>query len=176
MKGIRIVVAVALIGVGTAAAQEAPSSGAVRSYSESLSTGIYESTMTANISAYKETGGLQYAEYLIDTDAGDHVWCRTEEFSLSVTPRSASLTFVPSVEESCPDPKLVTVVCRVSDDSNTVRDVCTAEVTNAAVRQVSHVAARELWGMDCAVAVGELSASEVWGVASNSRATFTPAQ
>jgi hypothetical protein len=175
MRRILFAVTVSLLGAGIAAGQETAPDGAVRTESELLTTEIYEASVIVNVSAFQERGGLRYAEYLIDTDGGDHQWCRTENFSLAVSPRSASLTFMPAVEESCPDPKLVTVVCRVSDDSNASRSVCNDRAMSSTVVQNSHYVSRELWGMDCAVAVGEFSASDVWGLASMSRTIIVPA-
>ena len=175
MRRIFFVVTLLFFGAGIAAAQETAPSGAVRTETEFLTTGIYETSVTVNVSAYQERDGLQYAEYLIDSDDGEHQWCRTENFSLTVTPRSASLTFMPMVEDSCPDPKLVTVVCRASDDTDAVRSVCNDRAMSSSLVQNSHYSSRELWGMDCAVAVGELSASDVWGYASTARTVFAPA-
>lgn len=174
MKRTPCIAAVALVETGIAAGQDVSPNGNDRSDSEFLTTGICESKLTVSISAYKEMRALLCAEYLIDTDTADQHWCRREEFALSVTPHGASLTFMPEVEESCPDPKLVTGVCRVDDESQVSRDVCVHRPSGATATQNSHTAARELWGMDCPVAVGELAASGVWGLASRSRAAVTP--
>jgi hypothetical protein len=174
MRRIVLAVAVGLLA-GSAVAQNAVDNGAVQRKIQQLEVDVYGPPVTIYVLGLKDSEGegIQYAEYRIATNDGIDQWCRTEQFDLIVTPGGASLTFTPEIEESCPEPRQVTVVCRVRGDRTGYQDTCNHRVNYHGVGQNAHDMAREMWEMDCSVAVGEFAADDAWGRAFLSHSQYT---
>jgi hypothetical protein len=172
MRRILLAVAVGLLA-GSAVAQNAVDNGAVQRDIQQLEVDVYGPPVTIYVAGVEDSEGIQYAEYHIETDDGIGQWCRTEQFDLIVTPGGASLAFTPEIEESCPEPRQVTVVCRERGNRTGYQDSCNERTTYHGDGQNYHYLAREMWEMDCSIAVGEFAYSDAWGRAFMWRSQYT---
>jgi hypothetical protein len=101
-------------GLSSSRAQEAAGDRDTLIPAKSLNTGFALADATANIESLVRLGAptTGHAQYSVSYRDGRHDWCRTEVFDLKVTPYGATLSFVPALSDSCPDPRPVTAVCR----------------------------------------------------------------
>jgi hypothetical protein len=147
----------AMPGIAPSHAQEVAGDRATLTPARSLNTGFALADVTASIESFERLGtpATGHAQYSLSYRDGRHHWCRTEIFDLKVTPYGATLSFVPVLSESCPDPRPVTAVCRPVEPTSVKRNSC-AYVND---RDAGSTARRDMltdaYPMWCIITIGE---------------------